>query len=103
MEARAQARYVRVTPMKARRVIDLIRGMNAADAQAVLRFAPQAASALAAAMVALSEAAGGATVSEDPPPQPAMAREASIADPHLVNECFIFFVLLNSLNLGVNL
>jgi large subunit ribosomal protein L22 len=44
MEARAQARYVRVTPMKARRVIDLIRGMSATDAQAVLRFAPQAAS-----------------------------------------------------------
>lgn len=44
MEARAQARYVRVTPMKARRVVDLIRGMNAADAQAVLTFAPQAAS-----------------------------------------------------------
>jgi large subunit ribosomal protein L22 len=44
MEARAQARYVRVTPMKARRVIDLIRGMNASDAQAVLAFAPQAAS-----------------------------------------------------------
>jgi len=44
MEARAQARYVRVTPMKARRVIDLIRGMRATDAQAVLAFAPQAAS-----------------------------------------------------------
>lgn len=44
MEARAQARYVRVTPMKARRVVDLIRGMNADDAQAMLRFAPQAAS-----------------------------------------------------------
>ena len=44
MEARAQARYVRVTPMKARRVIDLIRGMKAGDAQAVLTFAPQAAS-----------------------------------------------------------
>ncbi len=44
MEARAQARYVRVTPMKARRVINLIRGMNAAEAQAVLTFAPQAAS-----------------------------------------------------------
>ncbi|CAB4850011.1 unannotated protein [freshwater metagenome] len=44
MEARAQARYVRVTPMKARRVIDLIRGLPAAEAQAVLRFAPQAAS-----------------------------------------------------------
>ena len=44
MEARAQARYVRVTPMKARRVVDLIRGMKADDAQAMLRFAPQAAS-----------------------------------------------------------
>ncbi|HAS08674.1 MAG TPA: 50S ribosomal protein L22 [Actinobacteria bacterium] len=44
MEARAQARYVRVTPMKARRVVDLIRGLPAADAAAILRFAPQAAS-----------------------------------------------------------
>ena len=44
MEARAQARYVRVTPMKARRVIDLIRGLPAAEARAVLHFAPQAAS-----------------------------------------------------------
>ena len=42
--ARAQARYVRVTPQKARRVVDLIRGLPAADAQALLRFAPQAAS-----------------------------------------------------------
>src|SRR4051794_9333883 len=44
MEARAQARFIRVTPRKARRVVDLIRGMPAAEAQAVLRFAPQAAS-----------------------------------------------------------
>jgi large subunit ribosomal protein L22 len=44
MEARARARNVRVTPMKARRVVDLIRGLPAADAQALLRFAPQAAS-----------------------------------------------------------
>ena len=44
MEARAQARFVRVTPMKARRLVDLIRGLPAADAQAVLRFAPQDAS-----------------------------------------------------------
>ena len=44
MEARAQARYVRVTPMKARRVVDLIRGIPAAQAQSVLRFAPQAVS-----------------------------------------------------------
>jgi large subunit ribosomal protein L22 len=44
MEARAQARFVRVTPMKARRVVDLIRGLDAEQAQAVLTFAPQAAS-----------------------------------------------------------
>ena len=44
MEAKAQARYVRVTPMKARRVVDLIRGKQATEALAVLKFAPQAAS-----------------------------------------------------------
>ena len=42
--ARASARYVRVTPQKARRVVDLIRGLPTAEAQALLRFAPQAAS-----------------------------------------------------------
>ncbi len=42
--ARAQARFVHVTPMKARRVVDLIRGMQADEALAVLRFAPQSAS-----------------------------------------------------------
>ena len=41
--ARAQARYVRITPMKARRVIDLIRDMPAQEALSVLKFAPQAA------------------------------------------------------------
>jgi large subunit ribosomal protein L22 len=44
MEARAKARYVRVTPRKARRVVDLIRGLPADQAQAVLAFAPQSAS-----------------------------------------------------------
>ncbi len=42
--AQARARYVRMTPRKVRRVVDLIRGLPAAQAQAVLRFAPQAAS-----------------------------------------------------------
>jgi large subunit ribosomal protein L22 len=42
--ALAQARYVRVSPMKCRRVIDLVRGMDASEALDVLRFAPQAAS-----------------------------------------------------------
>ncbi len=40
----ARARYVRVTPMKARRVVELIRGRSAREALAVLEFAPQAAS-----------------------------------------------------------
>ena len=44
IEARAIARSVRVTPQKARRVVDLIRGKQATDAVAVLKFAPQTAS-----------------------------------------------------------
>ena len=44
VEAKAVARSVRVTPMKARRVIDLIRGKNATEAVATLMFAQQAAS-----------------------------------------------------------
>jgi len=44
MEARAQVRFARHTPRKARRVVDLIRGLPASEAQAVLKFAPQAAS-----------------------------------------------------------
>ncbi len=42
--ARAQARYARIGPRKARRVIDLVRGMKASDALDILRFSPQAAS-----------------------------------------------------------
>ena len=42
--AYARATYVRVTPMKARRVVDLVRGMPAKEALTVLKFAPQAAS-----------------------------------------------------------
>jgi len=56
MEARAQARYVRVTPMKARRVVDLIRGLPAAEAQAILKFAPQAASEPVAKVIASAAA-----------------------------------------------
>ena len=38
MEAKAKARFVRVTPRKARQVIDEVRGMNVNEALAVLRF-----------------------------------------------------------------
>ena len=44
MEAKAVARHVRVTPMKARRMVDLIRGQQVTEAVAVLTFAPQSAS-----------------------------------------------------------
>ena len=42
--ARAIARHVRISPMKARRVVNLVRGLPAKEALTVLRFAPQAAS-----------------------------------------------------------
>jgi large subunit ribosomal protein L22 len=44
MEAVAKIKHIRVTPMKARRVINLIRGKQATEALAILKFAPQAAS-----------------------------------------------------------
>ena len=44
MEARAIARQARVSPMKARRVVNLIRGLGVEEAQNVLTFAPQGAS-----------------------------------------------------------
>ena len=40
----AVARFVRVAPRKARRVVDLVRGADVDEALALLRFAPQAAS-----------------------------------------------------------
>ncbi len=43
MEARAVARYVRVSPRKARLVVDLIRGKSVPEAQAILRFTPRGA------------------------------------------------------------
>lgn len=38
MEARATGKYVRVSPQKARLVVDLIRGKDAGEAISVLRF-----------------------------------------------------------------
>ena len=40
----ASARYQRITPMKARRVVDMVRGLPVDEALALLQFAPQAAS-----------------------------------------------------------
>ena len=41
--ARAVLRDIRHTPQKARRVVDLVRGMRADEALSVLKFAPQSA------------------------------------------------------------
>ena len=50
--ATAKARFVRVSPRKARRVIDLVRGRSVADALDILRWAPQAASEPVAKVIA---------------------------------------------------
>jgi len=42
-EARATAKYVRISPRKVKQVIDLIKGKNVAEADAVLKFTPKAA------------------------------------------------------------
>ncbi|MDY6049065.1 MAG: 50S ribosomal protein L22 [Corynebacterium sp.] len=54
--ARATAKFVRVSPMKARRVIDLVRGKSVSDALAILKYAPQTASAPVAKVVASAAA-----------------------------------------------
>jgi large subunit ribosomal protein L22 len=72
MEAIAKVRNIRVTPQKARRVVNLIRGKQATEALGILKFAPQAASEpiykLVAAAVANAKVKGesaGAIVDED--------------------------------------
>jgi large subunit ribosomal protein L22 len=44
VESIARVRHIRVTPMKARRVVNMIRGKQAQEALAILKFAPQGAS-----------------------------------------------------------
>jgi large subunit ribosomal protein L22 len=62
----ARARYVRATPMKVRRVVDLIRGRSASDALAVLQFAPQAASEPVAKVLASAMANAENNLDLDP-------------------------------------
>ncbi|WP_310584331.1 50S ribosomal protein L22 [Deinococcus sp.] len=44
MQAKAIAKYIRMTPRKVRLVIDVIRGKNVKDAEDLLRFIPRMAS-----------------------------------------------------------
>ncbi len=64
--AKATARFVRVTPMKARRVVDLIRGQSVEEALTMLRFAPQAAAEQVAKIVASAAANAENNVGLDP-------------------------------------
>ncbi len=41
MEAKAQLKYLRVTPQKARRIVNEVRGKSVLEAKDTLRFAPQ--------------------------------------------------------------
>lgn len=41
MEAKAVAKYIRISPRKVRIVMNLIRGKNVADAFAILKFTPK--------------------------------------------------------------
>ena len=72
MEATAKVRNIRVTPQKARRVVNLIRGKQATEALGILKFAPQSASEpiykVVASAVANAKVKGenaGAIVDED--------------------------------------
>ncbi|MGI6317496.1 MAG: 50S ribosomal protein L22 [Firmicutes bacterium] len=46
MEAKAQAKFVRIAPRKVRIVMDLIRGKNLGEAITILRFVPKKASGI---------------------------------------------------------
>ncbi len=54
--AAAVARFVHISPTKARRVIDLVRGKSVAEALDILRWAPQAASEPVAKVIASAAA-----------------------------------------------
>lgn len=81
MEAKAQARYVRVTPLKARRIVDTIRGRNVTEALTELRFAPQAAAEPVRKLVA--SAVANARVAAD------QASEAFYEDALVVLEAYV--------------
>ena len=74
--ARAVARHVSVTPMKARRVVDLIRGLPVVEALTILKFAPQAAAADVYKVVA--SAAANATHNEQLPREGLFVSEAFV-------------------------
>jgi len=65
VESLARVRNIRVTPQKARRVVDLIRGKQAQEALGVLKFAPQSASEPIAKLVASAMANARVTADKE--------------------------------------
>ena len=59
MEAKAVAKYIRISPVKVRDVINLIRGKNVNEALAILKFTPNRASVPVAKVVRSAAANAG--------------------------------------------
>jgi large subunit ribosomal protein L22 len=51
MEARAKLSYVRLSPQKARLVVDMVRGRGVQDALNILKFSPQKSAAIVSKLV----------------------------------------------------
>ena len=56
MEAKATAKYVRVSPRKAGEICDLVRGKNVDEALAILKFTPRGAAEIIAKVVKSAKA-----------------------------------------------
>ncbi len=78
MEAKATVKYVRVTPQKARRAVDLIRGQQVEEARRILRF-----STLGASKV-LEKALNSAVANAEQ--QPGIAAQNLVVDRAWVDE-----------------
>ena len=65
VESIARVRHIRVTPQKARRVVALIKGKQAEEALAILKFAPQGASEPIYKLVASAIANARVTADKD--------------------------------------
>ena len=72
----AVARFVRITPQKARRVVDMVRGMDVEEALALLKFAPQAASETV--FKVLESAVANAELGEDLDPHSLVVSKATV-------------------------
>jgi large subunit ribosomal protein L22 len=78
MEAKATVKYVSITPQKARRAVDLIRGHQVEEARRILRFSPLGASKV------LEKALNSAVANAEQ--QPGVAAQNLVVDRAWVDE-----------------